>query len=206
MKNFNSVEQILSQLEQQPGWEKFRDYRRLLKCWHQVVSQRTIKHTRPLQITRNVLWVATSSAAMAQELSFQRYSLLKRLNQQLPFTLKDIRFSTGGWTQEEIGDRSIEDVVLFRTSQQHKLTKSPTKPTDLKAQDLKQISSATQAKIAAQKYLTAMKKNAASSSLPVCPGCGCLTPIGEIERWSLCYLCTAQKWSQESSLPPFPKS
>ncbi len=83
--HFNSVEQILTQLEQQPGWEKFREYRQLLKYWDNTVNQQIGEHTRPLYITRQVLWVATSSAARAQELSFQRYSLLKRLNKQLTF-------------------------------------------------------------------------------------------------------------------------
>ncbi|MGV2390306.1 MAG UNVERIFIED_CONTAM: DUF721 domain-containing protein [Microcystis novacekii LVE1205-3] len=41
---------------------------------------------------RGVLSVATSSAALAQELSLQRYSLLKRLNSQLETPLSNIRF------------------------------------------------------------------------------------------------------------------
>ena len=81
-----------------------REYRQLLKCWHNTVNQTTAQHTRPLHITLSVFWVATSSAARAQELTFQRYTLLKRLNQQLPFTIKDIRFTTSGWEQSPSQD------------------------------------------------------------------------------------------------------
>ena len=114
--HFNSVEQILAQLEQQPGWEKFKEYRQLLKCWNNSVDRTTAKHTRPLYITRQVLWVAASSAARAQELSFQRYTLLKRLNKQLPFVLKDIRFSSSQWHQKQ----QPEKQVMFDTRKQQK--------------------------------------------------------------------------------------
>lgn len=206
MKHFNSVEQILSQLEQQPGWKRFRDYRQLLQCWHKVVSPNTAQHTRILQITRQVLWVATSSAARAQELTFQRYALLKRLNKQLPYTLKDIRFSAAGWEQKPTGDRSTKQPILFRTSQLHKSSQSTSKPIDLglKATTIDNgLKSSTVAKIAAQKYLTTIAQN--SSSLSPCPNCGCGTPPQEIERWNLCYLCTAKKWSQEYRNPTFPE-
>ena len=210
MKNFDSVEDILSWLEQQPGWEKFRDYRQLLECWQKTVSRQTATHTRPLQISRQVLWVATTSAAMAQELSFQRYTLLKKLNQQLPFALKDIRFSAGGWEQTEVSDRTIGEPVLFRTSEYHKQPKSKKKLIDLRKSEKildntsKRSASASKAQTAAQKYLTAIRQN--SSSLSVCPQCGCDTPPQEIERWNLCYLCIAQKWSKEYRLPSFPES
>ena len=112
--HFNSVEQILTQLEQQPGWEKFKEYRQLLKCWHSTVNQTTAEHTRPLYVARQVLWVAASNASRAQELSFQRYTLLKRLNKQLPFTLKDIRFSSSQWHQTQQPNQP----VIFNASKQ----------------------------------------------------------------------------------------
>lgn len=208
--DFNSVEQILTQLEQQPGWEKFRDYRQLLQCWQQTVNQNTAQHTRPLQINRQVLWVATSSAARAQELSFQRYALLKKLNQQLTFELKDLHFSAALWEQTQNSDRQATEHLLFQTSQRHKINKSKNNLIDLKTKEksvdnvLEASSTVSQAKIAAQRYLITIKQNA--SALLVCPHCGCPTSSGEIERWNLCYLCTAQKWSKEYRPPTFPES
>ena len=201
---FNSVEQILIQLEQQPGWEKFREYRQLLRCWDNVVSQNTAKHTRPLHITRQVLWVATSSAARAQELSFQRYTLLKKLNKQLPFVLKDIRFSSSGWHQKtqqqsneqtlfKIGDRhrSKTNLTHLTFANQEAQARSRSRPT----------SSPSNAQDAAKRWLETIKQN--SSSFLSCPNCDSPTPIGEIKRWSLCYHCVAQKWSQEYRPPNF---
>ena len=208
---FNSIDTILTQLEQQPGWEKFRDHRQLLQCWHNTVNKNTADHTRPLYINRQILWVATSSASRAQELSFQRYSLLKRLNKQLPFTLKDIRFSSSGWHQTAQEDRSSG--VLFETSEKQKSSK-PKKSlrnssfSENKLENIKDNNSpANKAKIAARRWLDTISQNRKnSSSLSSCPICDSPTPAGEIERWNSCYLCLAQKRSQEYRPPAFPDS
>ena len=199
--HFNSVEQILNQLEQQPGWEKFRNYRQLLKAWHNTVSKNTAEHTRPLYINRQVLWVATNSASRAQELSFQRYTLLKRLNQQLPFVLKDIRFSASGFkqTQNAIETRKI----LFTISKEQQSQKSAIAEPKLHNNKSKN-SSVVKAQIAAKRWLKTIDKNSQGSSLSICPICHASTPKGEIERWNCCYLCVAQKWSEEYRPPIFP--
>jgi len=200
---FNSVEQILNQLEKQPGWEKFKEYRQLLKCWDKTVNQQTSKHTRPLYITRQVLWVATDSAARAQELSFQRYTLLKRLNKQLPFTLKDIRFSSSGWHQKT--SQPENSTNLFKISSQDKFTVADSNSifTAAETEDNQEQSSPNLAKSAAQRCLKTLKQE--NSSLLPCPGCKALTPRAEIKRWDLCHHCIAQKWSQEYRPPTFPE-
>lgn len=208
--DFNSVEQVLKQLEKQPGWEKFRDYRQLLKAWEQSVNKNTAKHTRPLHIARQVLWVATNSASRAQELSFQRYALLKRLNQQLSFTLKDIRFSSSGFYQTT----DVEDTkkILFTITQQQKFqnSKNNLRKIPLTEQEIENIENITpspvKAKIAAKRWLAAIDQNIQSSSLISCPACDAPTPPGELERWASCYLCVAQKWSKEYRPPTFTQS
>ena len=60
------------------------------------------QNTRPLYFSREVFGIATSSAVWAQELTLQRYSLLKRVNQQLNFNVKDIRFTPARWTDKII--------------------------------------------------------------------------------------------------------
>ncbi|MBE9044393.1 DUF721 domain-containing protein [Pleurocapsales cyanobacterium LEGE 10410] len=203
---FNSVEQILIRLEQQPGWEKFREYRHLLRCWDDVVSQNIAMYTRPLYINRQVLWVATSSAARAQELSFQRYTLLKKLNKKLPFVLKDLRFSSSGWQQKT--QQQPTEQALFSVSDRHiskaRLTDLPF--TDQKAeteQKAQPPSSPATAQAAAKRWLETIKQN--SSTFMSCPNCGSPTPRAEIERWNLCYHCIAQKWSQKYRPPSFPE-
>ncbi|BAZ45936.1 hypothetical protein NIES4102_29640 [Chondrocystis sp. NIES-4102] len=205
---FNSLEQILNQLEKQPGWEKFRDYRQLLKCWQNTVNPTISQHTRPLYIERQVLWVATSSAARAQELFFQRYSLLKKLNNQLPFILKDIRFSSSHWHQTSSSD--LSDPHLFKVSTQQK-SKINLSNSQLEAKKLEnnvpqfaQVPLSTKAKISVDLWLKKIQQN--STTFLSCPNCKSPTPPQEIERWNLCYHCIAQKWSQEYRPVTFPTS
>lgn len=206
---FNSVEQILAQLENQPGWEKFREHRQLLKSWDRVVNCQTAQHTRPLYINRQILYVATSSAARAQELSFQRYTLLKRLNQQLTFALKDIRFSSSQWHQ----NTSHHEVSpsLFTISDRQKSVKSsnpsfPLEQENRSNQELSKVSSLSpqeRAKNAAQRWLKTIKER----PLPnlVCPNCQSITSQAELTRWNLCHHCIAQQWSEEYRPPTFPE-
>ena len=203
--HFNSVEQILTQLERQPGWEKFQEYRQLLKCWRVTVNRTTAQHTRPLYIARQILWVAVSSAARAQELSFQRYALLKKLNKQLTFKLKDIRFSSSQWHQS---DRSTLQPRMFQTSKQQKFivnsTRSLTESTEPQNHPrTSTISSSEQAKESVRRWLKTLKQN--SDSFLSCPNCHSSTPKEEIERWNLCYHCVAAKWSEEYRPPIFPE-
>ncbi|NJL51517.1 MAG: DUF721 domain-containing protein, partial [Hydrococcus sp. SU_1_0] len=146
--HFDSVEQILTKLENQPGWEKFRIHRQLLKCWSRVVNQQTAQHTRPLYLNRQILYVATSSAARAQELAFQRYTLLKRLNQQQQLILeikddiKDIRFSSSQWHQSTYTPAT--PAALFTISDRQK-TKQKTKIATDPAVALKQANKGAKA-------------------------------------------------------------
>lgn len=201
--HFNSLEHILTQLEQQPGWEKFREYRQLLKCWHHTVNQNTARHTRPLHVTRQVFWIATSSAARAQELSFQRYTLLKRLNQQLPFTLKDIRFTTSGWEQQTSQLKNRPSLFNISSKYKSEAASSPTIPLTEASNAPLNPSSSIAAKNAVQRWINNLAQS--NSSLINCPNCNALTSKGEIERWNLCYHCVAQKWSQEYRPPTFPE-
>lgn len=200
---FNSLEQILTQLEKQPGWEKFKEYRQLLKCWNNTVNQQTGKHTRPLYITRQILWVATSSSTRAQELSFQRYTLLKRLNKQLPFTLKDIRFSSSRWHQKTYEFENQANI--FNISRQNKSQAAIALSPKIKGQTLEtqDQSEPNQAKKAAKRWLKTLEQ--ANSSLINCPNCQAQTPKVEIERWDLCHHCVAQKWAKEYRPATFPK-
>ena len=203
--HFNSVEQILAQLEQQPGWEKFRHHRQLLQVWHNSVSKNIAEHTRPLYVNRQILWVATNSASRAQELSFQRYTLLKKLNQQLPFVLKDIRFSASGLKQTQ--NVKETEKILFTISQENQLPKSKDNFRNLAIaqpkidNDENKNNLSVKAKVAAKRWIKTIEQNAQDSSSPLCSICGVSTPIEEIKRWNCCYLCVAQKWSREYQTP-----
>ncbi|MEL6496467.1 MAG: DciA family protein [Cyanobacteria bacterium J06623_7] len=204
---FNSIDQILTQLENQPGWEKFRQHRQLLTCWERVVSKQMAAQTRPQYINRQVLYVATSSAARAQELSFQRYTLLKRLNQQLPFKLKDIRFSAAAWQQKTY--QQPERPTIFTISDRHKSPVtpvsskiSPQQPPD-KQNEADSLSPQAKAKAAVQRWLKTVEQR--SLTIPTCPKCNSATARSELARWNLCHHCVAQEWSSKYRVPDFTK-
>lgn len=193
---FDSVEKILSQLEQQPGWEKFRLHRQLLKSWNLIVSPKIAQNTRLLYINRGILWVATSSAARAQELSFQRYGLLKKLNRKLPEDLKDIRFSSSQWHQKTENSTSLK-TTLFSLSNKQKSQANFAQRKSLNQRNTQEskVSSPQDAKLAAQQWLATIEQN--SANFATCPQCDAPTPAAEIKRWGLCYLCVAKKWNKE---------
>jgi len=213
---FNSVEQVLNQLETQPAWEKFRQHRQLLKCWDLTVNQQTAKHTRPLYINRQILFIATDSAARAQELSFQRYALLKRLNQQLTFKLKDLRFSSSQWHQP-IYSLENQPPLFVLADDKSRRKRSPGKisldfaaaqkspergETELNKQN--HTSPQMKAKNAAKDWLKRIEQKAASTTI-FCPKCQAATSKEELARWNLCHHCIADRWQSEYRPPAFPK-
>jgi predicted nucleic acid-binding Zn ribbon protein len=221
--HFDSVEQILTQLETQPGWEKFRAHRQLLKCWSRVVNQQTAQHTRPLYINRQILYVATSSAARAQELAFQRYTLLKRLNQQQQLILeikdeiKDIRFSSSQWHQPTYSQETPAALFTISDRQKTKITPDPAPDPAVALKLAKKgakadnslnnlsntISPSEQAKKAAQRWLRGIEQQLATTL--ACPKCNSVISQAELNRWNLCHHCVAQKWSAEYCPATFPE-
>lgn len=185
--SFNSLDRIIALLEQQPGWEQYQQYRQVVDCWQQVIDQKLAQHTRPLYISRQILWVAISSYSLAQELSLQRFYLLKKLNHQLSFVLKDIRFSPQHWYQSK---NSASNST--QSSHPSQIEISQTENKIVNSAPAKDLNTAVQRW---QKILQERSQN-----LPTCPQCGCPTPLGELERWQLCCHCISQKWATESHL------
>jgi predicted nucleic acid-binding Zn ribbon protein len=199
--HFNSVEKILAQLETQPGWEKLREHRQLLQSWEQVVNQQTAQHTRPLYINRQILYIATSSSARAQELSFQRHTLLKRLNQQLTTKIQDLHFSSSQWHQQ---NPEQDTQALFTISDRHQTKISPDLlviPKENERVKDNHLSPQDRAKNAAQRWLKTIEHR--SKVTLACPKCNSLISQAELSRWNLCHHCVAQKWSEEYCSPVF---
>ena len=195
----NSLKNILQHLAQQPGWEQYRQHQEVMECWSKIINPKIAQNTRPRFISRQILWVATSSSVWAQELSLQRYSLLKKLNSQLTFTLSDIRFSSVDW------HKSSENLPLKKEDEVKKaknLAISAKNKTfiDKKLENDPEINDP---KIALQKWLKNLKNRADSPTIPFfpCPQCGSPTPASELERWQVCCHCVADKWSLEYRLP-----
>ncbi len=179
--SFQSIPEILDILQIEALYQQ-QPLKRLLDCWQEVVGKVVATHTQPVSIERDVLWVATSSAAWAQNLTFERQRLLKKLNKVLPTPLVDIRFSTAHWQrtkkkpyrQQSISSR--EHPSYLGNMSNHTFVKSFPKNPDT----------------AFANWAKAIK--AQFSSLPLCPNCQSPTPKGELERWQVCSICAAKSF------------
>ena len=191
----NSLKNILHQLSQQPEWEQYKQYCEVIECWQKIINQKVAQNTKPKSISRQVLWIATSSSVWAQELSLQRYGFLKKLNSQLSFTLTDIKFSPARWTElsPTTPSQTKNDIAngqKLSLSSENRLNN---------AKKLENSQKIDEPKIALKRWLERIKTKAESPTQPylLCPQCSSLTPISELERWQVCSHCIAKKWSLE---------
>ncbi|OUL29437.1 RNA-binding protein [Nostoc sp. T09] len=182
--SFKSVNDILDVLEKQAQWQE-QPFQRLLQSWAEVVGVVVAAHTRPLSIQRDVLRVATSSAAWAQNLTFKRQTLLLKLNEKLATSLMDIRFSTAGWQyspaaqkpQAEVLPREHPSYLGDLSTSSQELAPNTANPNNPNA--------------AFGHWARVMQER--SHGLPLCPQCQCPSPPGELQRWHVCSFCAAKQ-------------
>jgi predicted nucleic acid-binding Zn ribbon protein len=189
---FKSLHTVLGGLQNQYKRQDQNQLQQILKCWLEVVGPVVAAQTRPLSIYRGVLKVATSSAAWAQNLVFERQRLLEKLNalgSTAPIT--DIRFSPGQWQCAEPSTSFPGEQYQRELWQAH--------PSRLQSRkSMARSSSGTEpaeemnALLAFQHWAATMK--ARSLQLPLCPECQCPTPQGELQRWQVCAVCATKRW------------
>lgn len=179
--SFQSIPEILERLQIEALYKQ-QPIQQLLDCWQEVVGKVIATHTQPISIERDVLWVATSGAAWAQNLTFERRRLLKKLNKILPTPLVDIRFSTARWqptkkkspTQPKISSTEHPS-YLGNTNHFPNLHAQPKNP-----------------HTAFDNWTQTIKTR--YSELPLCPNCQSPAPQGELERWGVCSICAARSF------------
>ncbi|MBN3876798.1 MULTISPECIES: DUF721 domain-containing protein [unclassified Nostoc] len=183
--SLKSINDVLRILEKQAKWQE-QPFQHLLKCWAEVVGPVVAANTRPLSIQRDVLSVATSSAAWAQNLTFGRTSLLLKLNKKLPTPLVDIRFSTAGW-QNPSAERKQQQTVSPHEHPSY-IGDEINRPNATPTKDVN----------AAFGHWTKIVRSR-SHGLPLCPQCQSPTPPGELQRWEVCSVCAAKQFSKQKS-------
>jgi predicted nucleic acid-binding Zn ribbon protein len=169
----------------------------LQQNWQEIVGDVLALQTRPLSIQRHVLRVATSSAAWAQNLTFERQSLLIKVNQRLATPVTNIHFSTAGWHISSIREKKPE---LPSPTQHPSYLGESIRIINAIATNISEVSEVSE--VAVEKSTTTNKAFAAwanavkmrSHKLPLCPQCQCPTPPGELQRWDLCALCAAKRF------------
>lgn len=187
--SFKSLPQLLNSISNQESWRGRQQFQKLLACWFDVVGAAVAAQTRPVGIQRRVLQVATSSAAWAQNLAFERHRILEKLNQRLELDLTDIRFSTAHWQIEfrQTGDENLSEAVILWREHPSRITGLPRSPQPLTPRD---------PQAAFRNWARAVR--AQTQHLPLCPCCQSPSPEGELIRWSVCSLCAAQQFGSES--------
>ena len=166
-------------------WKEQQAFQSLLEQWSDLVGPSVSAQTTPITITpKRVLQVATSSGVWAHNLSFERKTLLKKINARFKFGLTDIFFTTSQWGRSQsksfLPDRA-EPINLSRIRQQRRPPKDT--PKDSKSA-FEQWADTIQAR---------------SQRLNRCPRCDCPTPQAELDRWDICSLCVARENFGESS-------
>jgi hypothetical protein len=93
MREMQSVGSALQSLLQKLGLERqFRTYDALAH-WSDIVGKQVAQVARPLRLDADTLWVAVKSHTWAQELNFQKGTILRRLNERAgEERFKEIRF------------------------------------------------------------------------------------------------------------------
>jgi predicted nucleic acid-binding Zn ribbon protein len=104
--SWSSIDQVITNITQQPAWDAYRTWQEILDAWPQVLESLQIPNQTtadlatqiyPHKRSGDVLQVATNNAALADLCTWQRRSILKILNTTLTQPLTEIRFSSGRW-------------------------------------------------------------------------------------------------------------
>ncbi|BAT53681.1 hypothetical protein NOS3756_26420 [Nostoc sp. NIES-3756] len=178
--SFKSVNDILGVIEKQAKWQE-QPFQQVCQFWAEVVGSAIAAQTQPLSIQRDVLRVATSSAAWAQNLTFSRQTLLLKLNQKLSTPLVDLRFATAGW-QRQPQKEQPQATILANQHPSYLGDVNERRGAKVVNQDVNQVFDNW-----------AKTRQRRSQNLPLCPQCECPTPPGELQRWGVCGFCSVKQ-------------
>lgn len=184
---FKSLDHVLGTLGDRYRSHDQQHSQRLLRGWVEAVGPVVAAQTRPLSMQNDVLRVATSSSAWAQNLIFERQRILEKLNVLLSTSLIDIRFSTAQW-QESRSLSAFNAEQQVQLWQQHPSRLAET----IRLPAVQRHENPTDPMVAFQRWGKLMRSR--THNLPACPRCQCPAPPGELKRWSMCSLCAAKQW------------
>lgn len=182
-----SIQQLLQSVERRDQFQSRRHFQRLLAHWPSLVGEMVATHTRPTSIHRDRLNVATASAAWAQNLTFERRRLLRKIKDQLDLDLIDIRFTTAQWT---VGTPSAPPTPIHTLWLEHP-SRWDLAPESAAAAP--QPQSPDTPLDAFERWAAGVQQQTINSRL--CPQCQAPTPTGELDRWQCCALCVTRQWS-----------
>ncbi len=187
------LDQALGSFGSHPLWAELKQMQTLRQIWPELVGDAVAAQTYPLSVRRQVLQVATSTPAWAQNLAFQRQLILKKLNSRLHPPLSDIRFSPGAW-HEGSGPATALHPDADLTGKFYgalRLAKSESQPLTPSSKSSDQ-QPPLDAKTAFERWARVVKQQQTQQNMFPCPTCRCPTPAAELERWFVCGFCHRQ--------------
>ncbi len=164
------LDQILQELQKSQTWRKPQEFLAIVEVWTQVAGTQVAKHSQPVRVQNGILWIATSSAVWAQQLTYQRDLLRQKLSQALPdLHLVELRFSTSGWqTKKTIGTAT----TTKSSAMKRKSFRWP--PTEDVQERFGQVSQVLRWR---------------REQSPPCPRCHQVSHPASLQRWGYCAAC-----------------
>jgi len=171
MARLTSVGRVLQDLQQSASWRKTRQFLRVLEVWPQCVGEKLCRYCQPQRLSEGMLWVATQDGMWAQQLSYERETIRRKLLDLCPdLKLKEIRFSPNGWNTRGAVLTPAQTPVPV-PAQTGRFNHPPTKDP---AERMAQVGEVVRWR---------------QSQWPVCPACRCPTHPASLKRWSKCASC-----------------
>jgi len=108
-----SVDEVLSSVLKQSGFEDKSEYLKIYKIWPAVVGEKIAENTCLESAKRGTLFVNVSNPAWMQELHFLKGMIIEKLEKKLgEGTIRDIRFKTGQIPSSGSKKMDFSDVYL----------------------------------------------------------------------------------------------
>ncbi len=171
---FDSIDKLLKIILSQPQWQEQKRFHELKKYWYEIVNHKVAQHTRPVSIKKEVLYIATSNAVWAQELSLQRRNLVKKINNRVEIPLENLHFASMKWYSNYIESCDLED-------NKNEIHPSLTNPLPKRPDQVNTPQEALKS------WFEQIKTR--STDWQACPRCQRLCPQGELKRWDICAIC-----------------
>ena len=103
--DFTSTEELMESFFEQKEYKKALTRSNLYKFWAKIAGEKFAKHSKPYSMLGGgVMVIACENPVIAQELMLKKTQLLVKFKPyltSLKMTVKDLRFDTKKWVNEE---------------------------------------------------------------------------------------------------------
>lgn len=199
---FENINSVINGLAKNLGLEKGLKISSIANLWGKIVGPRFENTSRIFSIYENngidVVVVAVNSSTVAQELTFYKKDILKKIHKigvNFGFDIKEITFSTKYWKKE---DKNNQEQIKKQPTEEDlenvKLPESILKSIKLSMEEKSFFNDELK-----QRYLNTVIKDLKTrlwmknNKYPACKNCGITLKNNSFENKSLCPSCIYKK-------------